>query len=628
MKAKIPEKLYRAVGGHETWKHYGVTSADRELGWRKYVEIDLEQITAKRLERLAELVAPHSSIKGAAMLLKDIRAWARVARKDKSVKPRTVEQFAALLKQHLLHVPGHRVYERDELSEVTLAYYVEDVSYHPPRESSHGGKIPPSVTADLFWEEFGKRHKHTVTWHAEDCLHLTVDEALAGEDLYVEGPELRAEYLADVERWKGLVNQIGLQLRARGRATDDLDGNPEGSSWSRYNKSTIQLDHTGEPAHLLVDVFSETDKVERDRSEHVDLWFWGRQTMKLGTSDEDGEDDSNDDLDDEEDGDDWQRRQREKNDLGDEDTTERPEVEIPIHPMLACFDMKRHLRLRVHVGCVEVYKYDTALRTKLVLPPDVIDLVEMLIARKGVFKDIVAGKGGGTSVLCCGKPGIGKTLTAEVYSESTERPLYSVQCSQLGTSPARLEAELIKVFARANRWNAILLLDEADVYVMERGTDLEQNAIVGVFLRVLEYYSGVLFLTTNRADKVDDAIASRCIARIDYQLPDIEAQRRIWGILSEVAGVDIPAAVVAKVLETHNNLSGRDIKNLVKLAQLVSEAKGEPITPATIDFVKKFKPTVDYTKPRLVPAMVVLEETPKGKIRRRAETKADTKAEG
>lgn len=189
MKAKIPEKLYRIVGGHETWKHYGVSN-DRELGWQKYVQIDLEQITAKRLERLAELVAPHSSIRGAAMLLKDIRAWVRVANRDKSVKPRTVEQFAALLRQHLLHVPGHRVYERDELGEVTLAYYVEDVTYHPPQDY-RDRRTPPMVSADLFWEEFGRRRKHVVFWHAEDCLHLTVDEALAGEDLYVESPELR-----------------------------------------------------------------------------------------------------------------------------------------------------------------------------------------------------------------------------------------------------------------------------------------------------------------------------------------------------------------------------------------------------------------------------------------------------
>ena len=38
------------------------------------------------------------------------------------------------------------------------------------------------------------------------------------------------------------------------------------------------------------------------------------------------------------------------------------------------------------------------------------------------------------------------------------------------------------------------------------------NAVVGVFLRVLEYFNGLLFLTTNRIDDIDEAIVSRCIA--------------------------------------------------------------------------------------------------------------------
>src|SRR6185295_19284784 len=104
---------------------------------------------------------------------------------------------------------------------------------------------------------------------------------------------------------------------------------------------------------------------------------------------------------------------------------------------------------------------------------------------------IVAGKTGGTIVFCTGEPGTGKTLTGEVFSEVIKRPLYVVQCSQLGTDEEELEKQLKKVLRRAQRWGAILLIDEADVYVRERGDDIQQNAIVGVFLRVLEYYRGI-----------------------------------------------------------------------------------------------------------------------------------------
>lgn len=45
----------------------------------------------------------------------------------------------------------------------------------------------------------------------------------------------------------------------------------------------------------------------------------------------------------------------------------------------------------------------------------------------------------------------------------------------------------------------MVLLDESDVFLEEREkTDLQRNALVSVFLRVLEYYEGILILTSNR----------------------------------------------------------------------------------------------------------------------------------
>jgi hypothetical protein len=45
----------------------------------------------------------------------------------------------------------------------------------------------------------------------------------------------------------------------------------------------------------------------------------------------------------------------------------------------------------------------------------------------------------------------------------------------------------------------VVLLDEADVFLEERDMkDLKRNALVSVFLRALEYYDGILILTSNR----------------------------------------------------------------------------------------------------------------------------------
>ncbi len=131
------------------------------------------------------------------------------------------------------------------------------------------------------------------------------------------------------------------------------------------------------------------------------------------------------------------------------------------------------------------------------------------------------------------------------------------------------------------------------MYVTKRGEDLTQNAIVGVFLRVLEYYKGVLFLTTNRSDLVDDAIASRCLARIDYKAPGPVLQARIWRVLADTAGIELSDAVIENTVSRYPDLTGRDVKNLLKLARLVSDSRKEPISGKTIDFVKRFKPTVE-----------------------------------
>jgi AAA+ superfamily predicted ATPase len=179
--------------------------------------------------------------------------------------------------------------------------------------------------------------------------------------------------------------------------------------------------------------------------------------------------------------------------------------------------------------------------------------------------DIVAGKSGGTTVLCAGPPGVGKTLTAEVYAEIVKRPLYRVHSGQLGLNVAAMETALKEALLRAQRWGAVMLIDEADVYIKRRQDDMTMNAVVGVFLRVLEYFNGLLFLTTNRIDDLDEAIVSRCIALIRFHSPDAEARKRIWGVMSEQFALGLDEALIGTLVDIYPQTSGRDIKGLAKL---------------------------------------------------------------
>ena len=143
--------------------------------------------------------------------------------------------------------------------------------------------------------------------------------------------------------------------------------------------------------------------------------------------------------------------------------------------------------------------------------------------------DLVPGKGRGLIILLHGEPGVGKSSTAESVAEFTRRPLFQVTCGDIGESADEVEKKLENHFQLAHKWGCVLLLDEADVFLEARSkTDLKRNAIVSVFLRVLEYYSGILFLTTNRVGAFDQAFRSRIHMSLYYPKIDEDATIKIW----------------------------------------------------------------------------------------------------
>jgi hypothetical protein len=241
-------------------------------------------------------------------------------------------------------------------------------------------------------------------------------------------------------------------------------------------------------------------------------------------------------------------------------------AEVPFHCYVYMFHLKLHKNVWVHVQDMKPYVYRPELKDKLVLPQAHRDLIDILVADMDILmEDIIEGKSGGTTILCTGKPGLGKTLSAEVYSEVVKRPLYRVHSGQLGLSASQVEKNLEIILKRSARWGAILLIDEADVYIRERGNDLDQNAVVAAFLRTLEYFSGLLFMTTNRGDDVDDAIRSRCIAIIKYEVPTLENAKKLWSVLSTQFKVELSSDLIDELVEKFPKASGRDIKELLKL---------------------------------------------------------------
>lgn len=81
----------------------------------------------------------------------------------------------------------------------------------------------------------------------------------------------------------------------------------------------------------------------------------------------------------------------------------------------------------------------------------------------------------------------------------------------------------------AQSWRAVLLLDEADVYLQQRdGMQLERNRLVATFLRTLEYYRGIFFLTTNMLGTFDTAITDRIQLKLLYENLNSVARRNVF----------------------------------------------------------------------------------------------------
>ena len=117
----------------------------------------------------------------------------------------------------------------------------------------------------------------------------------------------------------------------------------------------------------------------------------------------------------------------------------------------------------------------------------------------------------------------------ECVAEYTHRPLLPITSGDVGTTANEVEENLTRYFQWAEDWRAILLLDEADVYLAKRSfSELVRNSVVSVFLRALEYYQGILFITTNRIGSIDEAFISRIHVQIWYSPFDNDMRKQVW----------------------------------------------------------------------------------------------------
>ncbi len=448
---------------------------------------------------------------------------------------------------------------RSHVSGKPIAYVISRLDFTPPGEEEAG-----RILLDLKANSMGKLVSENLIIRSRDIEGKTISEILADKGYIKESPELIQSYDDSTAHYFDWRAQYGMQFSGKGIGiyAEDPSATHRDRDWAR--KNVVVLSSGDDAARLVNDEDILGDRVLGFEASGDIL---GKYLRKAGNS------------------------TRYNIKVENAVTASQAEIEeglfkeLPVHGYILMFHLELHHYVWVHVDDIQPYRYQPELKEKLILPQEQTDLIDILTAEMDVLMDdIVEGKSGGTTVLCAGPAGVGKTLTAEVYSEIIQRPLYRVHSGQLGLNVAEMEKALKDTLTRAQRWGAVMLIDEADVYIKRRDDNIAANAVVGVFLRVLEYFNGLLFMTTNRVDDIDEAIISRCIAMIRYHPPGAEDRRQIWKVMIQQFALDVDEALIDELVPIYPTATGRDIKGLAKLVSKFCQHK--QVEPA-IDIFKR-----------------------------------------
>lgn len=433
-----------------------------------------------------------------------------------------------------------------------------------------------AYTKETKTENRGGNDEYTFLVDAKSPVGVSVDKLLSHYDLFLETAELHALLDSQLTKYLTCIKNYGRQFLVRGSGTAITD------SWYSSGQTSMLVE--ARPGRAIMDTVLPSMMGEDEDK--------GTSNRKRRYRDDDEDDDDNAEST-------INASPKEMQDKFDalslEDLeftakSEYPikdsEVIVPNHPKVKIFHLIKAQSFWVHVNNLTPYKYKDGMEEQLILPESVKEMTRMLVTNSADdSEDIVEGKTQSTIIAAVGDPGLGKTLMCEVLSESCCKPLYKVQAAQLGETPAELEKNLQRILLRAQRWNAILLIDEANAYIHSRGHDIRQNAIVGVFLRLLDYYRGILIFTTNMTQgaesgdlgfDIDQAIISRCTAVIKFNLPDKDQAKRLWLVQCKLRGLEMDPALLARLVETYT-LSGRTIRNLLKMACSAAANKEESL---------------------------------------------------
>lgn len=185
----------------------------------------------------------------------------------------------------------------------------------------------------------------------------------------------------------------------------------------------------------------------------------------------------------------------------------------------------------------------------------------------------------GFRTLFYGPPGTGKTLTATLFGKEFNRPVYRIDLSQVVSKYiGETEQNLEKIFNQAENKDWILLFDEADALFGKRtstksSNDRYANQEVSYLLQRVERFNGLVILTSNFKNNIDDAFLRRFNSIIKFSKPTVEERIKLW-TNTRPKDIDIDSNLIVQ-LATNYELTGAQIVSAIMHASLLAIDKKE-----------------------------------------------------
>lgn len=232
---------------------------------------------------------------------------------------------------------------------------------------------------------------------------------------------------------------------------------------------------------------------------------------------------------------------------------------------------------------------------EIYLAPHIREAIERVLCKAEKAKKLLAEwqiggiikYGRAISMLFYGPPGTGKTATCEAIAHKMGKKIGVANYATLMNKWfGESEKNIVRAFAEAKREGCILVFDEADSLFGKRlaeshSVDRAFNIMTNLLMQQLEWFDGIVILTTNRAVVMDEAFERRILLKLRFDIPSPEVRIKIWRSFFPdriPLSTDVDFEVLAKRFE----LSGGHIKNVALKAIYECAFSGEPIKMADL----------------------------------------------